>query len=303
MPKNHPKVKKGDWPRMFNRLGFPKSAKNYASFSKIKDATQPTSSLFALLRWESDLIARFGYDGFLAERARLLERGKLIDDSIQEYIESGEQLDALKALETAPAKVVKYVTDKYETTDFLVYELPIWSHRYKYRGYLDAAIVDSGEFILTDWKGANRRKGEQELRDYAQQLAAYLYALREMYESRDPQARLLFSFFPKLKKALGRAIRRESLERARLVFFIDDEARALEVDFSKGNEIASRDLAQHFKSFLSRVDYYWRIKPDNKGKRHNPKTAEAKKMLLDYERNRKESIFVNMKDVKNINLK
>ena len=113
------------------------------------------------------------------------------------------------------------------------------------------------------------------------QVACYTNAIKEMLTDQDGVK--LLKQFP----VLWRLLNNSSVHHAGLVYFVDGKEDAQEFNFSYKAQDERYNLGAYFYQFLDRLDQFWQVKPDSKGKRHNPNREEAKKMLEAYKKSKK----------------
>jgi hypothetical protein len=116
-----------------------------------------------------------------AERIRqaAIERGNIIDEMVEMFMEYGKCDDA---------RISEYLNG-YE---FIAHELVVVSHMNEYQGRLDAVLRMNGRNILVDFKGSTKWKPKKFLGDYNHQLGAYYGALMESGTNVDCACVVLF---------------------------------------------------------------------------------------------------------------
>jgi (2Fe-2S) ferredoxin len=147
----------------------------YPSVTRILDATMAPEKRAALEAWKQ----RVGEEEAERIRQAAIERGNIIDEMVEMFMEYGKCDDA---------RISEYLNG-YE---FIAHELVVVSHMNEYQGRLDAVLRMNGRNILVDFKGSTKWKPKKFLGDYNHQLGAYYGALMESGTNVDCACVVLF---------------------------------------------------------------------------------------------------------------
>lgn len=185
-----------DWPKdERGNFTFPDSANFYGSFSAVVNATRTDSSNAGLSSWFEGLVIEKGISGARKEKNRTLERGRIIDDTIEQIVSDGLKFppSILEGAFSEEGKVVlmNLATGKYFDSRVLNYiqtnnikiiavEIPVWSHEHRIKGRVDYLGLDDDRLIIFDNKGANKPKKAKNLDANLQQISTYFVCLKEM---------------------------------------------------------------------------------------------------------------------------
>ena len=205
-------------PTLYGNLHFPTFCNFYGSVSAILKATASETEANVISYWFQGMAREDGLLTAMSERNRVLKRGGEIDKVVERFAKGQTQTED-------DGRVIQY----YEKSgiEILATELPVWSHKYKFKGRLDVlGRTPEGELLIIDNKGANARKNISQTEGYFLQASAYALALKEMIRTQksDKETKLLFDFLPRLRESdkIG----------AKIVYFIDDEETPEEIEIN-----------------------------------------------------------------------
>lgn len=202
----------------------------YPGISSILSKTMPESKKKSLADWRK----RVGDE----EAEAICDKAKSSGTRWHNFLDSFAKKDYISAqkllfpdtdVQAYYAQSKDFLLKFRATTEDVLTELPIYSHKHKYAGTFDCLVTANGEKVLLDWKTSGKPKRREWIDDYFLQLAAYAYALEET--------------------------KNITVDRATVVIFYS---------FQKPDifKLSKDDLAEQFGFFSERLEAFYRLYPD-----------------------------------------
>jgi genome maintenance exonuclease 1 len=141
--------------------------KIYYSVTKILEMTKPLTDKIALANWKN----KIGFENAEIISKNALERGKKFDKYVNDYIENKE----------IPHNKLKEHLNNYE---IISHETEIYSKNYNYKGRYDCIFLKNEVLYLNDFKGSEKFKKKEWLKDYPLQISAYIKAYNENFDKK-----------------------------------------------------------------------------------------------------------------------
>ena len=107
-------------------------------------------------------------------------RGNALHDLIEKYIDDDSDVGKVMPSTMQLIKQI-YPLLKEQLGDVYLKESPLWSHKYKLAGRIDALGNWNSVLSTIDWKNSIKPKLEEWVEDYKLQTAAYSFMIQEVY--------------------------------------------------------------------------------------------------------------------------